>query len=79
MKTIWFVAGLAALPLAANAADFDYTYVEGNYVTSTTDVGPANVDGDGLGVRGSYALNGKINLVADYTTQDFGPCSSNST
>ena len=68
MKPILFLAGLAALPLAANAADFDYTYVEGNYVTG--DAGPGNADG--LGVKGSYALNGKANLVADYTTQDFG-------
>lgn len=70
MKPILFLAGLAALPLAANAADFDYTYLEGNYVTG--DAGPGNVDGDGFGVRGSYAFNGKANLVADYTTQDFG-------
>jgi hypothetical protein len=66
------IAGLAALPLATLAADFDYTYVEGSYVTSTSDFGPANVDGDGLAARGSYAVNRRVNLIADYGTQDFG-------
>ena len=60
------IASLAALPLATLAADFDYTYVEGSYVTSTSDFGPANVDGDGLAARGSYAVNRRVNLIADY-------------
>lgn len=78
MRTKMLLAGLVALPFAASAADFDYTYVEGGYMSSSTDMGPFNVNGDGLGVRGSLGLNETFNLFADYTTydMDFGVDSS---
>jgi hypothetical protein len=71
MNAKLLLAGLAALPFAAQADGFDYTYVEGGYVSSSTDIGPFNVDGDGLGIRGSIGLNDTLNLFADYSTADF--------
>jgi hypothetical protein len=72
MNAKFLLAGLAALPFAAQADNnFDYTYVEGGYLSSSTDAGPFDVDGDGLGIRGSLGLNETLNLFADYTTEDF--------
>ncbi|HEU4617204.1 MAG TPA: hypothetical protein VFV10_04150 [Gammaproteobacteria bacterium] len=71
MKAKILLAGIAALPFAAQADGFDYTYVEGGYLSSSTDVGPFSVDGDGLGIRGSFGLNDTLNLFADYSTEDF--------
>jgi hypothetical protein len=64
-------AGLAALPFAAQADGFNYTYVEGGYISADMDAGPFDVDGDGLGIRGSLGLNDTLNLFADYASQDF--------
>jgi hypothetical protein len=69
-RGIWII-GLAAFPLGALAQDgFDYTYVEGAYLSSDVDAGPFSADGDGLGVRGSIALGGKLHLFGEYATQD---------
>ena len=53
--TIRFVTvALAALPLMAQAENFDYTNIEVGYVSTEIDVGLVDVDGDGLGIRGAY-------------------------
>ena len=56
---------LAALPLAARADDFDYTYAEG-YVLS---VDPAHQSGSpaGPGVDGSYAVAPNAHVFAGYS------------
>jgi len=64
------IMGFLALPVLASAQGFDYTYVEGGYVNSELDTGLANVDGDGLGLRGSLALNDKFHTFAKHATQD---------
>lgn len=73
-RGIWII-GLAALPLAAQAqqaqSTFDYTFVDAAYIDTEARVGPFDVDGDGLALRGSYALNGRLFLFGDYTTQDY--------
>jgi hypothetical protein len=71
MNAKLLLAGLAALPFAAQADGFDYTYVEGGYLSSSTNAGLFDVDGDGLGLRGSFGLNDTLNLFADYSTEDF--------
>jgi hypothetical protein len=70
MNSKMLLIGLAALPLTAGAAGFDYTYVEAGYVTAERDVGPIDVDGDGLALRGSMAINDKFHGFAEYATQD---------
>lgn len=42
---------------SAGAQTLNYTYVEGGYVNSDIDAGPFNADGDGLGMRGSFAID----------------------
>ena|SRR5690606_10345774 len=63
------IVALATLPLAALAQErgFDYTYVEGGYLS---DAGPVEPDSDGLGLRGSVTLNDRLHLFADYSTHD---------
>ena len=65
------VVGAALVPASAMAEGLDYTYVDVGYVTSTVDVAGIDVDGDGLGLRGSFALTDAFQLVGSYTTQDF--------
>ena len=71
MNGKWLVGIAACLPLVGNAGDFDYTYFEGGLVNTELDVGPFDVDGDGLGVKGSYALNEQFHVFGTYATQDF--------
>lgn len=70
MKTRMIAIVLASLPFAAAADGFDYTFVEAGYVESELDVGAGDVDGDGLGLRGSLALNDTLHLFAEYASQD---------
>ncbi|MCB1685302.1 MAG: hypothetical protein R3E82_02490 [Pseudomonadales bacterium] len=59
-----FLAGTAS-------AAMNYTYLEGAYVNSEVDVGPFDVDGDGVSIGGSFAVVDKAHLFGSYTTQDF--------
>jgi len=61
---------LAALPIASGAQELNYTFVEGGYINSDIDTGPFNADGDGLGVRGSFAINEKFHAFGAHATQD---------
>jgi len=61
----------ALLPLSAFAQDFDYTFVEVNYLDSEIDAGPFDVDGDGLGLRGSLLITDQVYLQAEYNTYDY--------
>ncbi|MEZ5557529.1 MAG: outer membrane beta-barrel protein [Pseudomonadales bacterium] len=61
-------AGLASAG-AAYADDMSYTYVEGGYLM--TDIDNVNVDGDGLGIAASAALNEMFFVFGDYATQEF--------
>jgi hypothetical protein len=64
------LAALTVLPLAAAADGFEYTYVEAGYINSEIEAGAFDVDGDGLGLKGSYALNDTLHAFAGYSTQD---------
>jgi len=66
------IVGLATLPLAALGQErgFDYTYVEASYLSSEVEAGPFDADGDGLGLRGSFAMSDLLHLFAEYSTQD---------
>lgn len=60
------LALIAALPLAASAADgIKYTHVQGGYVATNTDGG----DADGWGLSGSVAVHKNVHLFADYANQ----------
>jgi hypothetical protein len=72
MRKSFILGSIAALSIAgpAMAEDgFDYSYVELGYVKSELD--DFDVDGDGLGVRGSYEFTQNFHAFAAYSDQDF--------
>ncbi len=71
MKYATALVSLLALPCTSFADGFDYTFVEGGFVNSEIDVGPADIDGDGLGVNGSFAVRDNVRIIAGYMDQDY--------
>ena len=71
MSTRMLLLSLVCVPFGAAADDFDYTYIEGGYVSTEIDVGPFDVDGDGLGVRGAYAFDDQWYGFAGIADQEF--------
>lgn len=67
MRFLLAASLLAAAPLAANAANFDYNYVEGGYVNYDFD-GPGSENG--LQIGGSFAVNRNVYVAADYADLD---------
>lgn len=66
-KPLLALALLAALPLAATAAEgVSYTYVEGGYTRTDTDF----EDADGIGVNGSVAIAPNFHLFGGYSAQE---------
>ena len=69
MKRSIVVFSLMAMSGLAFADGFNYTYVEANY--GTVDVDTLVVDGDGLGVNGSYGITDDLNIVGRARAADF--------
>jgi hypothetical protein len=61
---------LAAAPIAAQAEDMSYSFIDLGYAETNLDGGPT---GDGFGARGSVGFAENFFAFADYLTQDFGP------
>jgi hypothetical protein len=59
---------LLALSVSAGAQGFDYNYFQLGY--STIDIDSPNVDGDGLSLGASYAINTDFHVFAGYTSGD---------
>ncbi len=74
MKIRTGIAVLSLFPIAGLTDGFDYTFVEGGFVSSEINVGGTDADGDGLQFAGSYAFNDQIHFIAKYVDQnyDFG-------
>lgn len=69
---IWTAISLLSLfPLAGLADGFDYTFVEGGFVSSEIKVGGSDVDGNGVELAGSYAFNEQIHFIAGYVDQSY--------
>ena len=70
----------ALLPLSSEAQEaattrpqspqFNYSYVELGYDESDFDVGPFDVDGDGLTLSGSFEINDEWHAFASYGSSD---------
>ena len=74
-KRTILLASLLALPLAAQAQDgFDYTYVEAALVNGDNDVGPLNIDLDGIELGASYGFGDSFYIAGSYSdlNYDFG-------
>lgn len=61
---------LAALAPGAAFAEFTYSNVEVNFIDVELD-GPANVDGDGFEVSGSYDMSERLFLFGEWQDQSF--------
>ena len=62
-------AALIALP-GISRAEFNYTLVDVSYANVQIDVGPFNVDGDGLTVGGSYTVSDSFFVGGSYENYD---------
>ncbi len=71
MKIRTGIAVLSLFPIAGLADGFEYTFVEGGFVSSEIDVGGSDVGGDGIEIAGSYAFNEQIHFIAEYVDQSF--------
>ncbi len=71
MKIWTAIALLSLFPLAGLADGFDYTFVEGGFVSSEIKVGGSDVDGDGVELAGSYTFNEQIHFIAGYVDQSY--------
>ena len=70
MKHSLVVFSLMAMSGLACADGFNYTYAQVNYGTVDIDNNP--VDGDGLGLNGSFGVTDDLNIVGSWQTADFG-------
>ena len=71
MKTLKALLGavlLAAMPLAAQADDMSYSYIDLAYAEANLDPGP---DGDGFALRGSVGFAENFFAFAEYASYDF--------
>jgi hypothetical protein len=69
MKRSIVVFSLMAMSGLAFADGFNYSYVQASY--GTIDVDNSSIDGDGLGLNGSFGITDNLNAVASYQTADF--------
>lgn len=60
---------LMAMSGLAFADGFNYTYLQASF--GTVDIDNVSVDGDGLGLSGSYGITDSLNIVGGYQTADF--------
>ncbi len=71
MKIRTGIAVLSLFPIAGLTDGFEYTFVEGGFVSSEIDVRGTDVDGDGIEIAGSYAFNDQVHFIAGYVDQSF--------
>lgn len=69
MKRSLVVFALMATSGLASADGFHYTYIQASY--GTVDIDNVSVDGDGLGLNGSFGITDNLNIVGGYQTADF--------
>lgn len=69
MFRVSLLAVLMALPMFANAQGFDYDFFELTY--GTVDLDDADVDGDGFGINGSFAIADNFYAFGGYRATDF--------
>ncbi len=69
MKRSLVVFSLMAMSSLAFAEGFSYTYLQASY--GTIDIDNVSVDGDGLGLSGSFGITDNLNIVGGYQTADF--------
>jgi len=73
MKRAFFALALAAaLPMSAQASELSYSFVELDYMTSSSEVLGASVyDTQGYGIRGSFGFAENFYVSGGYSSSDF--------
>ena len=69
MKQSIVAFSLMAMSGLAFADGFNYTYVQATY--GNVDVDNTSIDGDGVGLGGSYGITDSLNIVGNWQTADF--------
>ena len=69
MKRSLVVFSLMTMSSLAFADGFNYTYVQATY--GRVDIDNVSVDGDGLGLNGSFGITDDLNIVGGWQTADF--------
>lgn len=59
-----------AFASAAGAQEIRYNYVQGSYGQVDLDDGGLEFDGDGFGIKGSFAINERLFAFGEYQTAD---------
>lgn len=70
LATAVLLPAVATAQQAAPSQPLNYSYVELGYDESDFDVGPFDIDGDGLTLSGSFELNDDWHVFASYGTFD---------
>jgi hypothetical protein len=70
LATAVLLPAVATAQRAAQSQPFNYSYVELRYDESDFRVGPADIDGDGISLEGSFELTDDWHLVASYGAAD---------
>lgn len=70
LRSVLFTA-LIALSASATAQDFDYNYLNLGYQRVTLDDGLFDVDGDGIGLSGSFEINESFTIFGGYGMAEF--------
>jgi hypothetical protein len=61
---------LLAFAVTAGAQEFGYNYLQASYGTVSFDDSIVDVDGDGLGISGSYGFHPDFYVAGEYQTAD---------
>ncbi len=74
MKRALFALALAAaLPMSAQASELSYSFVEVDYLNSSSEIfSSSNFDTEGYGVRGSFGFAENFYVSGGYANNDFG-------
>ena len=70
IRSFFTAAALVLLPLCAQAGR-DYTFIDLDYIHTSIDAGPFDIDGDGLGISGSWAFADQFHLFGGWSYQEF--------
>ena len=71
MRLMFGILVLVLSPVFAMADGHDYTFVEAGFVSADFDAAGVDVDGDGFGINGSFAINDDYHLFAEYSSLGF--------
>lgn len=70
LKFLYIVACLSWLS-STHASNFNYNYLQFGYINSNIDIKGTDIDGDSFFIGGSFAVNNRVNALAQYQTGNY--------